>query len=815
MKNEDTKKKAKKPRKQKRRGLRILRNIILIVAIALAALFALANLVFYMKYHETVFSCARYAKALVNESTADTFRPNQTSYVYSADGTEIAKLYENTDSTYLEFDEIPKDVINAFVAVEDRTFWDNSGIDMKGIVRVCLNYLKTRGDVAQGASTITQQLSRDIFLTNEKSLERKVKEIFIARDLTKKYSKEDLMEFYCNNVCFANGIYGIEDASQQFFHKSASELTLSEAAYLCAIPNRPEYYNPFKDSSTALTRRDKILEDMYECGYISQDELKEAKNETMDVASEKTNEKFYNYETSFAIDCAVEYLMEELYDFDFQYHFDTKEEYTAYHEDYTQVYQTARHMLYTGGYRIETTIDLDAQENLQKILDDHLAFSTATKEEDGVYNLQGAMTVIDNETGKVVAAIGGRSQDELAQTLSLNRAYQTYRQPGSSIKPLAVYTPALMKGYTANSSLKNISVKAANSGAKVSSLSGSSVPLRQAVVRSLNGCAYWLFNEITPSYGMSFLDEMEFSNLTPDDHSHLTSALGGLSYGTNTTEMANAYYTLYNHGTYTKADCITSIKDNKGNEIYSDPESKDVYSASAADEMVNILKGVLNDSRGTAHSLNWSSLTGTEAAGKTGTTNDNREGWFCGITPYYTISVYVGNDDHSIVSGLSGSSYPAQIWKDAMYYMIQDKPDASFDLSVSTSSSGTDYDTGDEEDPKEDVQEPDDTDTTQDTPDSNPDTVTPDTPDDSGTTTDTDEPDDIQGNIDTTPGSDGSDSGTDTGNDSTDTPSDSGSDTGDSTQTPDTGSDTGSDTGGSGSGAQPPSSNNTSGGQTQ
>ncbi|HIZ06732.1 MAG TPA: transglycosylase domain-containing protein [Candidatus Eubacterium avistercoris] len=798
MKNEDTKKKAKKPRKQKRRGLRILRNIILIIVIAFAALFALANLVFYMKYHETIFSCARYAKAVVNESTADTFRPNQTSYVYSSDGTEIAKLYEDTDSTYLEFDEIPKDVINAFVAVEDRTFWDNSGIDMKGIVRVCLNYLKTRGDVAQGASTITQQLSRDIFLTNEKSLERKVKEIFIARDLTKKYSKEDLMEFYCNNVCFANGIYGIEDASQQYFRKPASELTLSEAAYLCAIPNRPEYYNPFKDSSTALTRRDKILDDMYECGYISQEELNEALNETMDVASEKTNEKFYNYETSFAIDCAVEYLMGELYDFDFQYHFDTDEEYKAYHENYTEVYQTARHMLYTGGYTIETTIDLDAQENLQKILDDHLAFSTATKDDDGIYNLQGAMTVIDNNTGKVIAAIGGRSQDELSQTLSLNRSYQTYRQPGSSIKPLVVYTPALMKGYTSSSTLKNVSVKAANAGAKVSSLSGSSVPLREAVIRSLNGCAYWAFNDITPNYGMSFLDEMEFSNLAPEDYDHLTSALGGISYGTNTTEMANGYYTLYNHGTYTKTDCIASIKDKDGNEIYSAPESKDVYSASAADEMVDILKGVLSDSRGTAHSLRWSSLTGTEAAGKTGTTNDNREGWFCGMTPYYTISVYVGNDDHSPVGGLSGASYPAQIWKDAMYYLVKDKPDASFDLSVSTSS-GTHYDTDEEDEPDENVQEPDDT--TQQTPDDNSDSTVQDPSDTGEPPADEPEPDDIQGNIDDTPSADEPD--TDTGSEPGDSdpaepddgggsdPSDPGTSGGDTggTQTPSGGSD--------------------------
>lgn len=755
MKNANTRKRNDGPgkMKKKRRVGRIIRNIILIVVIVLAALFGLANLLLYRSCGETIFSCARYAKQIVSQSTEDTFRPNATSFIYSADGTEIAKLYEDTDSTYLEYDEIPKDVINAFIAVEDRTYWTNSGIDLKGIMRVSLNYLRTGGDVAQGASTITQQLSRDIFLTNEKSMERKVKEIFIALNLTKKYSKEQLMEYYCNNVCFANGIYGIEDASQTYFNKPASELDLSEAAYLCSIPNRPEYYNPFKDSSTALTRRNKILEDMYECNYITAEERDAAIKEQINVAEEDTDSEFYNYETSYAINCAAEYLMKELYDFDFKYHFDTEEEYNEYHEQYDNVYQDARRALYTGGYTIQTTIDLKAQQDLQDILDEHLAFSTKIKD-DGVFNLQGAMTVIDNETGKVVAVIGGREQDELSHTLSFNRAYQDYQQPGSSIKPLLVYTPALMKGFSSSSTLKDINVSAAKTSKSVSSMSGSPISLRSAVIRSRNGAAYWTYNEISPSYGMSFLESLEFSHLHPNDYVSLSPSLGGFTYGTNTTEMANAYNTLYNHGQYTKTDCLTSIKDKKGNELYHDSDSKTVYSASAADEMVSILKGVLSDPSGTAHALNWSSLTGTEAAGKTGTTNDNRDGWFCGITPYYTISVWVGSDDNTTVNGLSGSSYPAQIWKDAMYYMVKDLPDKSFDLSVSSSSSSwtpsdSDTDSQDTEETEQPTQEPETPDTTE-QPTQEPGTQNtteqpaqePDEPD-----TDSEEPDDITGTI--------------------------------------------------------------------
>lgn len=780
MKNEDTaNNRKKKKNRRKRRPGRIIRNIILVIVIAFAALFLLGNLFFHYKYGETIFSCAKFGKEVVSESTAETFRPNQASTVYSSDGKEIAKLYEDTESTYLNFDDIPKDVINAFVAVEDRTFWENSGIDVKGIVRVSLNFLKTKGDVAQGASTITQQLSRDIFLTNEKSLVRKVKEIFIAMNLNKKYSKEQIMEYYCNNVCFANGIFGIEDASQTYFNKPASQLTLSEAAYLCAIPNRPEYYNPFKDSSNAVTRRDKILDDMYECGYISEQELKDAVSQEITIAEEEDDDEFYNYETSFAIKCAAEYLMGYLYDFNFQYQFDTKSEYADYHQKYNEVYQQAKHRLYTGGYEIQTTLDLEAQQGLQKIVNEQLAFDQRLKKDTKAYNLQGAMTVIDNNTGKVIASIGGREQEGITQTLSYNRSFQGSNQPGSSIKPLVVYTPALMKGYTPTSSLPDISVDAAKkSTQKISSMTGKKYSLREAVIRSKNGCAYWLLNDITPKYGLSFLEEMGFSNLHPNDN-NLSTALGGLSYGTSPWEMANAYYTLYNSGTYTKADCLTSIKDNTGKEIYEDPASKEVYSSTASDEIIDIMRGVFK-SPGTASSLRWSSSSQTEAAGKTGTTNDNRDGWFCGFTPYYTIAVWVGNDDNSPYTGLSGSTYPARIWKEAMLYMIDGKPTASFDLSVSDSSNTVI--------PEEEETETDDTaETDTDNPDTTPqdpaDTPqeTPDIPDD----TQDQDPDNIQGDItpdpgdDTTPtdpdtpsdsGDGGSGSDTDQGGGSTDNP---------------------------------------------
>lgn len=666
---------------RKKDFFRRLRNVIVILAIAFCALFAAGNLMLKKATGQTLIGCMREAKNLVDSSTPDTFRLAQTSYIYSDDGTQLAALAESEDATYLSYEDIPADVVNAFVSVEDRTFWNNSGVDYKGILRVCVNYVKTKGQVAEGASTITQQLARGTFLPNEKTLSRKIKEIFIARQLTKKYTKEQIMEFYCNSCCFANGIYGVEDASQKYFGRSVSDLSLSETAYICAIPNRPEYYNPLKNSENAISRRNKILQDMYECDYITKDAGDAALAENITVAEVSDEEDtFYNYEATYAINCAIRYLMKQD-GFEFKSHFEDDADYDTYNAYYDEMYKQAKHKLYTGGYKVTTTMNLKAQKNLQKIFDKELAFNTKVDESTGIYQFQGAMTVIDNETGKVVAMIGGRSQDELQQTYSLNRGFQSFKQPGSSIKPLVIYTPALEEGYDANSTLTEIDVKAAkkSTSEKISKMSGKKMSLRYAVEDSKNGCAYSLYNIITPKVGLSYIENMNFSKIVQQDYT-LSSGLGGLHHGTNTVEMANAYSTLENHGEYRQADCISSILDASGNEIYEEPESKTVYTRSASDQMTDILEGVLNSSAGTAKGLKWSSASDVAAAAKTGTTNDNNVAWFCGYTPYYTISVWVGYDYPKSVKGLWGNTYPAYIWKEAMLYMIDGKDEADFDL---------------------------------------------------------------------------------------------------------------------------------------
>ena len=511
------------------------------------------------------------------------------------------------------------------------------------------------------------------------------------------------MEFYCNSCCFANGIYGVEDASKKYFGCSVSDLSLSETAYLCSIPNRPEYYNPLRNSENAITRRNKILEDMYECGYITKEAGEAALAENISVASVSEEEdKFYNYEVTYAINCAVRYLM-KMDGFEFQFHFDDDDAYKTYSNYYDEAYKQAKHKLYTGGYKITTTMNLDAQKGLQKVLDEQLENNTEIDDETGIYAFQGALTVIDNESGKVVAMIGGRSQDAIQQTYSLNRGFQSYVQPGSSFKPLAVYTPALEEGYTANSTLTEINVSSAknSTSAKIKRMGGTKYSLRRAVEQSYNGCAYSLFNEITPKVGLSYVEDMNFSKIVSDDY-NLSAALGGLTNGVNTVEMANAYYTLENHGEYTQTDCISSILDSNGDEIYEDPTSKNVYSQSAADQMTDILTGVLKS--GTAKGLKWSSASDIEAAGKTGTTNSNKVGWFCGYTPYYTISVYVAYDHQRTTKDIWGYSYPAKIWKEAMLFMTDGLDAKDFDLDTSHSSGKDqvyDYDDADSSAPAE------------------------------------------------------------------------------------------------------------------
>lgn len=627
-----------------------------------------------VKHGATLSEYNDFAEEVVSESSLDSFRLDETTYIYGDGGNTIAKLSAgNGDSEYLRYSKIPKYAIDAFVAIEDQSYWYNIGVDFKGVVRVIYKYIVTHGADEAGASTITQQLARNNFLTREKSIERKLKEMMVAVKLNNKYSKEQIMEFYVNDICFANAIYGLEAASRTYFGVSSDELSLSQIAYLCAIPNRPNYYDPYADPTRALTRRDKILKDMCSAGYITESQRDAAIAEQITIVEKKRD--FYNYETTYVVKCATEYIM-KLNGFKFKYEFSNDDEYNTYQEEYSSAYDIAKNELYTGGYKIYTSLNSSAQASVQQALDQNLAFDEEVSESNGIYALQGAATVIDNATGKVIAVIGGRSQESIASTYSLNRAFQSYRQPGSTIKPLVVYTPALMKGYTPDTTVMDISVSDANrKGTDIGSLTGTPMSLRTALEKSINGCAYQIYYDIGPSYGISFVTDMHFDKIVPGDY-YMSAALGGLTYGVTTVQMASAYATIANHGDFREPTCITSMINSDGDELYKEAESEQIYMPDATNTIIDVMKGVITN--GTAAKMDWYSSSGIAAAGKTGTTNQSKDGWFCGITPYYTISVWVGYDNPRELNGLYGSSYPASIWKDAMLSITQDKPAIDF-----------------------------------------------------------------------------------------------------------------------------------------
>ncbi len=611
----------------------------------------LGILLFYGSgYGKQIISLYNDAKEKVEASSIETFKASQTSLVYDGDGNVLSTLKGEKDVYYLDIDDIPYLVKAAFISTEDKKFYSHNGVDIKGILRAAKAIITDR-KISQGGSTITQQLSRSIFLNYEKTWQRKVEEIFIARELEKIYDKPEILEFYINNIYFANGYYGIQAASKGYFNREVKSLSLSQMAFLCAIPNNPTLYDPVTNMENTLKRRDLVLKALRDDEKISEEEYELAVAETITLERPVTAKN--NYAETYIYYSAVCKLM-EANGFEFRYHFDSKEERDEYDEAYRALYQEYQKKLYTGGYRIYTSIDLDLQAKLQAAVDESLSDFTEMNGE-GIYTLQGAATCIDNQTGRVVAIVGGREQNLPGYTL--NRAYQSFRQPGSSIKPLIVYTPILETGKYAPSSI--VTDEKTEDGPKnADNVYEGKITLRRAVLTSKNTVAWNLFQELTPKTGLSYIEKMNFSKIMEGDYV-LTTALGGFTTGVSTVEMASAYGTLANDGVFRSPTCIIKIEDADGEALVSEEQEEiPIYKENAARMMTDMLQGVMNE--GTGKGLN---IEGVALAGKTGTTNDNKDGWFVGYSAYYTTSVWVGYDLPKKLKGLSGSTYPGKIWK--------------------------------------------------------------------------------------------------------------------------------------------------------
>lgn len=623
------KRKKKAARKQKDMGSFFFR----LTQAAMLCILAGACWLFYQTgYIQTVILLHQEARTVMETSSIDDFRTDQRGEVYDTDGNLIALLKNDRNIIYLSCEEIPEQVKNAFVSIEDKRFYKHKGFDPFAILRAVQSLIR-KNSITQGGSTITQQLARNIYLTHTVKWERKVEEIFIAIALEDKYSKEEILEFYINNIFFSNGYYGIQAASEGYFSKNVNELTLSETAFLCAIPNSPGLYDPLTHMDNTLKRRDLILESMYEQDMISEAEYDQAVAETITLNPSRISFT-RTWAHTYIYDCATRALMEVT----------------------GQDYDTCHDMLYTDGYRVYTSIDLDTQKLLQNAVDTELS-NYNTLNSNGTYALQASAVCIDNDSGLVTAIVGGRTQDGILP--DYNRAYMSFRQPGSSIKPLLVYTPALERGYTASTTVMD--TKEEDGPSNSSERYAGAISLRTAVEQSKNTVAYKLFRELTPEIGLSYLLNMNFSAIKEEDYT-LSSSLGGLTTGASSLEMTAGYAALANEGVYRRPTCITMITDMQGNIItLPEPEQRQVYQPDAAHEMTNILEGVLT--RGTAKGKG---IPDMPCAGKTGTTNDNIDGWFVGYSGYYTAGIWVGFDSPRGNSALSGSTYPVAIWQSFM-----------------------------------------------------------------------------------------------------------------------------------------------------
>lgn len=666
-----------KPKKQKRQKKhRKFWLVVKIIILLLLLTILFGGLFFYFKYGRDIFAMQDEAKALVQASSAETFRASETTIAYNSKGKQIAVLKGDKDAYYVGIDSIPKYAKDAMIVTEDKKFYSHNGIDAGGIVRAFLALIKNNGEKTQGASTITQQLARGVFLNTDKTYERKIREIFIALELDDKYSKDQILEFYLNTIYFSNGYYGLEAAAKGYFSKSCQELTLGQICFLCAIPNNPTLYDPLKKYDNTVKRKNRILDQMLNDGVINQVEYDEAYNEEIKLNIQEVKKR--DYIQTFITYSATRTLMKQN-GFEFKNEFSNDKEKEAYDDEYDEAYAAAQQMLLNNGYRIYTSIDLTKQKKLQSAVNNNLS-SFKEKGANGMYLMQGSAVCIDNKTGRVVAIVGGRSQK--TEGYSLNRAYQSFRQPGSSIKPLIVYTPTLERGSTASTTVNDhkFSGGPSNSGGSYYGY----VSLRFAVEHSLNTVAWQLFQKLTPEVGLDYLLKMNFSKIVKSDY-YLSASLGGLTYGVSALEMASAYATLANDGKYREPTCIVKILDSDGNVIVDDSvKEKYIYNADAAHSMVDIMKGVIT--RGTGRGLGIDN--GMPSAAKTGTTNDHKDGWFCGFTPYYTTAVWIGYDSPREVSDLYGSTYPGRTWHEFMNDIHNNLKvkDFSFEKSSSGSS---------------------------------------------------------------------------------------------------------------------------------
>ena len=565
----------------------------------------------------------------------ETLIPDAASQFYDINGNVIYTTLSEERRVPVSIDKIPKHVQQAFIAIEDNRFYEHSGIDYRGTARALVSTLS--GREVQGGSTITQQLAKNAFLTQERSIIRKIKEAFIAKELEHKYTKDEILTMYLNQIYFGQGAYGIESASLYYFGKHVQNLDIAEAATLAAIPKSPNYYNPFENPKESKNRQELVIDQMVKYGFISADSATKAKAKKMVYS---TSHKQQNNPRGYFFDMISQKVIAEV----------------------------GADALYKGGLKIYTTLDMDMQLAAEKAMRHLPNYYTDGKK---LTQPQMALAAVDPKTGYVKAMIGGRGQDKF------NRATLAVRQPGSAFKPF-VYLTAMQNGFTPASIIEDKEEEFAKGWKPQNSDMQwhGKVSLRTALKRSLNVPTIKLAREVGVDKIVANVEKMGITTLVDSgaySDVNLAMALGGLSKGVNPLEMASAYGVLATNGLYNKPIALLKIVDRDGKVLYqAKPQSKRVVDAASAYLTTNMLEDVLVSGTGGGMGI------GRPAAGKTGTTDTYIDAWFVGYTPYLSTAVWVGDDNNKPMQRMYGSGAPLSIWHEFMINALASTPRTGF-----------------------------------------------------------------------------------------------------------------------------------------
>lgn len=621
-----------------------------------------------------IFVCifAFYVKTCITPSLdidLNDFTLNQSSIIYYKDSNgdyqKLTTVKSSENRIWIDGDQIPQHMKDALVAIEDKRFYTHKGVDWFRTAHAALNMFT--GGSTFGGSTITQQLIKNLTQQDDITVQRKLLEIFQALDLEKNYDKDEILEYYLNAVYFGEGCYGVQTAAQTYFGKDAKDLSVAEAASIVGITNLPTYYDPFYSVENNKERQENVLREMYKQGYLKKAEYEEAKNEELDfVRGENSpgSSNVYSYYEEVVLSDVIGDL--------------------AKAKGISR--NAASQLVHNAGYEIYACIDKDIQAKVDAIYTDPEKLPKtygSTKSQ-----LQSAIVIIDQATGEIKALRGGTGDKTI--NYGLNRATGTTRPPGSSIKPIAVYGPAVEYGLISPSTLvldkdeKHVQLTHTSWYPKNSPNSYDGIiTITTALQKSKNTVAAQIVDKLTPSASLEFLrSRLGVTSLIDSDADYAAMALGEPHYGITVREMAQAYTALANDGVFTYSRTYTMVKDRSGKIILDNqPQTIQAFSQNTARTMTYMLNNAAT--YGTGHE---SRLSNMPVAGKTGTTSANRDRWFCGYTPYYTCAVWTGYDTPETMA-FSGN--PAtQIWQKVMSAVHADLPRKEFNISYGGSPTG-------------------------------------------------------------------------------------------------------------------------------